>query len=63
MDGAVCGWDALSLNFLCTIKTPNGLATGTSNPYSITAYEKVGSVFVIAPPVGTAINPVTVYFK
>jgi hypothetical protein len=37
--------------------------TGTSNPYTITAAENVGGGFITAPPVGRAVNPVTVYFK
>jgi hypothetical protein len=59
----VCGWDPVAVFFQCTIKTPKGLKTGLSNPYTITAYEDVGTGFVLAPPVGTAVNPETVYFK
>lgn len=59
----LCSWDALDLFFQCNVKTPKGLLTGFSNPYTITAYEDVGTGFVLAPPVGTAVNPETVYFK
>jgi hypothetical protein len=58
-----CSWDALNLFFQCNIKTPKGLLTGFGNPYTITAYEDVGTGFVVAPPVGTAVNPETIYFK
>lgn len=58
-----CVWDTGGLFFYCNIKTPKGLLTGLSNPYTITAYEDVGTGFVVAPPVGTAVNPETVYFK
>jgi hypothetical protein len=58
-----CSWDALNLFFQCNIKTPKSLVTGIGNPYTITAYEDVGTGFVVAPPVGTAVNPETIYFK
>jgi hypothetical protein len=57
----LCSW---SNNFFsCDIKTPKGLPAGTGNPYTLTAYEDVGTGFVVAPPVGTAVNPETVFFK
>jgi hypothetical protein len=59
----VCTWDSGSLFFKCDMKTPKGLLTGPSNPYTLTAYEDVGTGFVVAPPVGTAVNPETVFFK
>ena len=59
----LCSWDAGNLFFQCNIKTPKDLLTGFGNPYTITAYEDVGTGFVVAPPVGTAVNPETVYFK
>jgi hypothetical protein len=59
----VCSWDPLNLFFQCNIKTPKGLLTGLGNPYTITAYEDLGTGFVAAPPVGTAVNPETIYFK
>ena len=37
--------------------------SGTSNPYTLTASEDVGTGFVVAPLVGTAVNPETVFFK
>lgn len=58
-----CIWDPLNLFFQCNIKTQKGLGTGFSKPYTITAYENVGTGFVVAPPVGAAVNPETVYFK
>ncbi|MFL5688305.1 MAG: hypothetical protein ACJ77I_04905 [Chloroflexota bacterium] len=60
---AACSWDPNTLFFQCNIKTPKGLLTGVANPYAITAYEDVGTGFVVAPPVGTAVNPETIYFK
>ena len=58
-----CSWDPVNQFFQCNIKTPKGLLTGDANPYTITAYEDVGTGFVVAPPVGTAVNPETIYFK
>jgi hypothetical protein len=60
---ALCTWDSTSLLFQCNIKTPSGLKTGTANPYTITASEDLGSGFIIAPAVGQAANPETIYFK
>jgi hypothetical protein len=57
----LCSWSGSY--FQCNIKTPTGLKTGTGNPYTITAAENVGTGFVTATPVGTAVNPETVYFK
>ena len=59
----LCTWSSANLAFQCNIKTPRGLKTGTSNPYTITAAENIGGGFITAPPVGTAVNPETVYFK
>jgi len=60
---ALCSWDPTSLNFLCLIKTPKGLLTGTSNPYSITAQETpIPNGTTFANVLGTG-NPVTVFFK
>jgi len=60
---ATCAWSAKARVFQCTIKTPKGIRTGGRNPYTITAYENVGPAFVAAPPVGSAVNPETVYFR
>jgi hypothetical protein len=58
---ALCSWSGSY--FQCNIKTPTGLKTGTANPYTITVSEKLGTGFVTAPPVGSAVNPEIVYFK
>jgi len=60
---APCTWNSTNLAFQCNIKTPSGLKTGTTNPYTITATENLGGGFIAAPAVGTALNPETVYFK
>ena len=60
---ALCTWNSSHRSFQCNIKTPRGVKTGTSNPYTITAAENVGGGFITAPPVGPAVNPETVYFK
>jgi len=57
----LCSWSGSY--FQCNIKTPTGLKTGTGNPYTITVSENLGTGFVTAPPVGSAVNPETVYFK
>jgi hypothetical protein len=59
----LCGWNATGLFFQCNIKTPSGLKTGSANPYTITVSENLGTAFVTAPPVGSAVNPEVVYFK
>jgi hypothetical protein len=58
-----CAWSTSNLAFQCNIKTPRGLKTGTSNPYTITVQENVTGGFITAPAVSTAVNPETVYFK
>jgi hypothetical protein len=59
--GVLCSW--AGSYFQCNIKTPKGLQTGTSHPYTITVSEKVGTGFVTAPTVGSAVNPEPIYFK
>jgi hypothetical protein len=56
-----CSWSASSLFFHCNIKTPSGIPSGPA--YFITAYERLGATFVVAPAVGSAVNPETVFFK
>jgi hypothetical protein len=56
-----CSWGGSY--FQCDIKTPKGLLTGSSNPYTITVSENLGGGFVTAPAVAGAVNPETVYFK
>ena len=55
----LCSWNGQ--HFQCNIKTPKSLLTDTE--YTITVSEAVGTGFVTAPAVGSAINPVTVSFK
>jgi hypothetical protein len=58
-----CGWDRFAGVFLCNIKTPTAVRTGRSNPYTISATEKIGDAVVLAIPIGRALNPTTIYFK
>jgi hypothetical protein len=61
---SLCTWNtAGGLYFQCNIKTPGGLKTGTSNPYTLTTALNLGSGFTTIPPVGSAVNAETVYFK
>jgi hypothetical protein len=56
-----CTWDSGGAQFQCQLKTPTGLKTGVSNPYTITAYQSVPTAGG-----GTTAVPVskeTVYFK
>jgi hypothetical protein len=57
----LCSWTGS--NFQCTIRTPRGLLTGTSHPYTITASENLGGGFVTARPTGSAVNPEVIYFR
>ena len=58
---AICSWDIANLFFQCNIKTPSGILSGRA--YQIFAYERLGTTFVVAPPVGSTVNPEIVYFK
>jgi uncharacterized protein YjbI with pentapeptide repeats len=60
---ATCTWNATSLYFRCSIRTPSGVKTGSTYNYSITALENVGTGLIKAPAVGTATNPETVHFR
>jgi hypothetical protein len=58
----LCSWNTQGLFFQCNINTPKkGLLTGAD--YTITVSEAVGTGFVTAPAVGSAVNPETVSFK
>ena len=58
----LCSWNTAGRYFQCNISTPKkGLVTGAG--YTITVSEAVGTGFVTAPAVGSAVNPETVYFK
>jgi hypothetical protein len=59
----LCTWDPVGLDFQCSIKTPKGLLTGTSNPYTVTAELNLGSGFTAVPSNGSAVNPAIIYFK
>jgi hypothetical protein len=57
-----CSWITPGLYFQCNLNTPKkGLQTGVN--YTITVTEAVGTSFVTAPAVGSAVNPETVSFK
>ncbi len=60
---ASCKWNAAKKLFQCGIKTPHGLRTGKSHPYSITATENLGIGTRAAPAVGHAVNPEIIYFR
>jgi hypothetical protein len=49
------------MDFQCNVPTPKGLQLGPN--YTITVTEAVGTGFVTAPAVGSAVNPETVSFK
>ena len=60
---AACGWDAARAGFRCVIAIPAGARTGLSRRYTLTASENVGTGFLIAPPVGKAVNPEVIHFR
>ena len=62
---APCAWVTTGQFFQCNLKTPSGLKTGTTNPYSLTAMQNVGGHYVpVAPFTNTAsdANPETIFF-
>jgi hypothetical protein len=62
---ALCTWVAKGLFFQCNLKTPSGLKTGATYPYSLTAMQYVGGHYAPAPPYTTAAsdaNPETIFF-
>jgi tetratricopeptide (TPR) repeat protein len=61
---APCGWLSKGPFFQCLITTPSGLTS--RSPYSLTALQNVGGIFVAAPPytnAGAYVNPETIFFK
>jgi hypothetical protein len=63
---AACTWVTTGPFFQCNLKTPAGLKTGTTNPYNLTAMQKVGGQFVPVPPYTSApadANPETIFFQ
>jgi hypothetical protein len=63
---ALCTWVSKGQFFQCNLNPPSGLQTGTANPYSLTAMQKVGGQFVAVPPyTNTAAdaNPETIFFQ
>jgi uncharacterized protein YjbI with pentapeptide repeats len=60
---AVCAWNSTARVFICPIKIPAGVRTGTSNRYTITAAENLGSGFVKVPAVGKGGNPEAIHFR
>jgi hypothetical protein len=62
---APCTWVTNGAFFQCNLKTPSGLTAKT--PYSLTAQQKVGGLFVTAPPYNASLpadmNPETIFFK
>ena len=61
---ALCTWVSKGQFFQCNLKTPSGLTTGTTNPYSLTAMQNVGGHYVPAPPytnTASDANPETIF--
>jgi hypothetical protein len=58
-----CRWNPVADVFVCNIKTPTAVRTGRSNPYTISATEKIGNAVVVAFPIGRALNPASIYFN
>jgi hypothetical protein len=56
-------WDPVNLQFQANIKTPTTVATGTSNPYTITVKERIGTSLLTVPSLGPTLNPETIYLK
>jgi hypothetical protein len=62
---ALCTWVTKGQFFQCNLKTPSGLKTGTTNPYSLTAMQNVGGHYVSAPAytnTASDANPGTIFF-
>ena len=63
---ALCTWVTTGQFFRCNLKTPSGPKTGTTNPYSLTAMQKVGGHYLPAPPytnTASDANPETIFLR
>jgi hypothetical protein len=63
---ALCTWVTTGQFFQCNLKTPSGLKTGTTNPYSLSAMQTVGGHYVPAPPftnTASDANPETIFLQ
>ena len=58
---SACAWSRSAQAFQCSVKTPEGVHPGKG--YTLTAYENVGTGFVVVPGVKTSADPETIYFR
>jgi hypothetical protein len=58
-----CGWNASQANLTCAIPIPSGVRTGSSQRYTITAAENVGTGFLTIPAVLGTVNPEVIHFR
>ena len=58
-----CGWNASQADLTCAIRIPSGVRTGSSQRYTLTATENVGTGFVTIPAVRGTANPEVIHFR
>jgi len=60
---AYCGWNATHGYLACAIYFPSWVRTGSTNTYTITLTENVGTGFLTAPAVHGGANPIRIHFR
>jgi uncharacterized protein YjbI with pentapeptide repeats len=58
-----CGWNAAQKAFACAIRIPSGVRTGSTQAYTLTAGENVGTGWLNVPGVRGAVNPEVIHFR
>ena len=60
---AYCGWNATHGYLACAIHFPSWVRTGSTNTYTITVTENVGTGFLTVPAVHGGANPIGIHFR
>jgi uncharacterized protein YjbI with pentapeptide repeats len=58
-----CGWNASQQDLTCAIGIPSGVRTGSSQRYTLTATENVGTGFLTVPAVRGTADPEVIHFR
>ena len=58
-----CGWNASQQDLTCVIRIPSGVRIGSSQRYTLTATENVGTGFLTIPIVHGTVNPEVIHFR
>jgi uncharacterized protein YjbI with pentapeptide repeats len=60
---ATCRWLATARDFACKIRVPQGVKTGRSHAYYLTAQENVGTGFIAVPAVDNHVSREKILFR